>query len=28
VSIMVTEIGPVLATHTGPGVLGITYLTA
>ena len=28
VSITVTEIGPVLATHTGPGVLGITYLTA
>ena len=28
VFITVTEIGPVLATHTGPGVLGITYLTA
>ncbi|MDQ6709424.1 MAG: DegV family protein [Candidatus Dormibacteraeota bacterium] len=26
--IVVTEIGPVLATHTGPGVIGITYLTA
>lgn len=28
VEITVTEIGPVLATHTGPGVIGITYLTA
>jgi DegV family protein with EDD domain len=28
VDIIVTEIGPVLATHTGPGVIGITYLTA
>lgn len=28
VAITVTEIGPVLATHTGPGVLGITYLRA
>ena len=28
VPITVTEIGPVLATHTGPGVIGITYLTA
>ena len=27
VPITVTEIGPVLATHTGPGVIGITYLT-
>jgi fatty acid-binding protein DegV len=26
--VIVSEIGPVLATHTGPGVLGITYLTA
>lgn len=26
--IILTEIGPVLATHTGPGVIGITYLTA
>ena len=25
--IIVSEIGPVLATHTGPGVIGITYLT-
>jgi DegV family protein with EDD domain len=28
VDIIVSEIGPVLATHTGPGVIGITYLTA
>ena len=26
--VIVSEIGPVLATHTGPGVIGITYLTA
>lgn len=26
--IIVSEIGPVLATHTGPGVIGITYLIA
>ncbi|HEY0492242.1 MAG TPA: DegV family protein [Candidatus Dormibacteraeota bacterium] len=25
--VIVSEIGPVLATHTGPGVIGITYLT-
>lgn len=28
VDVIVTEIGPVLGTHTGPGVIGITYLTA
>ena len=28
VDVIVSEIGPVLATHTGPGVIGITYLTA
>ncbi|HEY8677897.1 MAG TPA: DegV family protein [Candidatus Dormibacteraeota bacterium] len=28
VDIIVSEIGPVLGTHTGPGVIGITYLTA
>ncbi|HSO93842.1 MAG TPA: DegV family protein, partial [Candidatus Dormibacteraeota bacterium] len=26
--VIVSDIGPVLATHTGPGVIGITYLTA
>lgn len=26
--VLLSEIGPVLATHTGPGVIGITYLTA
>lgn len=26
--VIISEIGPVLATHTGPGVIGITYLTA